>query len=69
MLLDGLAQRYGCLPSEAMAKADTLDITVMTTAQAYMNSRSQTAETGTPPVQQLTQEEMIALVAQTRNSK
>lgn len=37
MLLDGLAQRYGLLPSEVLARADTLDVLVMDIAQSYRN--------------------------------
>ena len=35
--MDGLAQRYGLLPSEVLARADTLDVLVMDIAQSYRN--------------------------------
>lgn len=51
MLLDGLAQRYGLLPSEVMARADTLDVLVMDIAQSYRNylEQQQARRSGQPP--------------------
>lgn len=46
LMLDTLAQRYGCLPSEILAKGDTLDINIMTRAIAWHNERQIRAEQG-----------------------
>lgn len=35
MLLDALSTRYHCLPSETLARADTLDVLVMDVAVAH----------------------------------
>jgi hypothetical protein len=36
-MLDGVATRYHLLPSEVMARADTLDLLVMDVAQGWHN--------------------------------
>ena len=35
MMLDAMAKRYGCLPSQALAQGDTLDIVVLNTASQW----------------------------------
>ena len=46
LMLDTMAQRYGCLPSSILARGDTLDINVMTRAIAWHNERQERAEKG-----------------------
>jgi hypothetical protein len=36
-MLDSLAHRYGCLPSEVIARANTLDLFVIDAAISYDN--------------------------------
>ena len=35
LLIDNLARTYGCLPSEALARADSFDIMVLDVANTY----------------------------------
>jgi len=35
LLLDAMAERYGCLPSEVLDRGDTFDITVFDVAITY----------------------------------
>ena len=35
LLLDAMAERYGCLPSEVLDRGDTFDITVFNVAITY----------------------------------
>lgn len=37
LMLDSLAHRYGCLPSEVIARATTLDLFVIDAAISYDN--------------------------------
>ena len=46
LMLDSMAQRYGCLPSSILARGDTLDITIMTRAIAWHNEREKRSEKG-----------------------
>jgi len=36
-MLDALAQRYGCLPSEVVRNSDTLDLHVLDVARSWEN--------------------------------
>ena len=44
LILDGLAQRYGCLPSVAIRTADTLDLFVLDVARSWENYQREQAE-------------------------
>jgi hypothetical protein len=46
LMLDSMAQRYSCLPSDILAKGDTLDLTIMTTAIHWHNERQKRQEQG-----------------------
>jgi hypothetical protein len=46
LMLDTLGQRYGCLPSEILAKGDSIDIKIMTTSIAWHNERERRAQEG-----------------------
>lgn len=46
LMLDTMAQRYGCLPSEILARGDTLDIAVMCRATAWNNERMDREQRG-----------------------
>ncbi len=63
-MLDGVAQRYGVLPSELLDKGNSLDITIATLAQEYVNRKTSEANgqsvAKTAPT--LTVEEMQAMV-------
>lgn len=63
-MLDGVAQRYGVLPSELLDKGNSLDITIATLAQEYVNRKTAEAngETVVKTAPKLTVEEMQAMV-------
>lgn len=73
--LDNLAHRYGMLPSEALARATTLDLHILDVGSKYVNYQQQRAEqekTGiiNPPKRpQLTQEQMMDMIKQVRSEK
>lgn len=45
-MLDSLGQRYGCLPSEILARGDTIDIGVLVTSLAWQRERDARAQSG-----------------------
>lgn len=52
MIIDAIAHRYHVLPSEVMARADTLDYVVMDVAQTWHNYQQEKAmakSQGRPP--------------------
>jgi hypothetical protein len=63
-MLDGVAQRYGVLPSELLDKGNSLDITIATLAQEYVNRKTAEAngQTVAKSAPNLTVEEMQAMV-------
>jgi hypothetical protein len=56
--LDGLAQRYGVLPSYLLAHGDSLDVLVATTAIEYQEWRQDKKSKGQKPVN-IPQEELL----------
>lgn len=59
--LDNMAHRYGVLPSEALARATTLDLKVLDVSAKWDRHRQQKAD-GTLAKPDLTQEEMMAMI-------
>lgn len=43
-MLDGIGQRYGCLPSEILARADTVDLLVLDVARSWENYQREQAD-------------------------
>ena len=64
IMLDRLAQRYGCLPSEVLQRADTLDIYVLNVSAKWENHQSEHSQSGKVPplVPQQKLEEMLQAV-------
>lgn len=64
IMLDSLAERYGLLPSEIMARGDTLDILVLVRSSEYYRERATRQEQGLsmPTVTQYTQDELRAMI-------
>jgi hypothetical protein len=63
-----MAQRYGVLPSDFLARGNSFDITVANVAQEYINRKTAEAN-GQPtpkPVNNLTVEQMQAMVNRVR---
>lgn len=71
LTIDNLAARYHLLPSQVFRTADTLDLYVLDLGARWSNHRHQQASgpahNQPAPVAQLTQEQMIELVAAHRN--
>lgn len=70
LLVDGIAQRYGCLPSSVMNQADTFDIFIINTAmglQQKMDEQANKTDGDRPPVPDLTEEQMLAMMAKARS--
>ena len=68
LTLDNLASRYHCLPSEALARADTLDLYVLDIGAKWSNHQYEKAngkETA-KPLPNLSQEEMLLMVARAK---
>lgn len=63
-MLDRLAQRYGCLPSEVLQRADTLDIYVLNVSAKWENHQNEHSQNGKVPplVPQQRLEEMLRSV-------
>lgn len=69
--LDNLAHRYNCLPSEALARATTLDLMVLDVGARWANKKHSEAtgkkeETVTP---KLSVEEMKSMIDRVRGAK
>ena len=43
-MLDAVAQRYGCLPSEVVRRSDTLDLHVLDIARSWENYQREQQE-------------------------
>jgi len=69
IMLDSLAERYGLLPSEIMAKGDTLDIVVLVRSSEYYRERAARQEKGMsmPTVTQYTQDQLQAMIDQVKS--
>lgn len=66
LTLDFVAQRYGVLPSALLAQGNSLDIVIADAAQGYRN-RQQAKANGTVDANHgLTEEQMLAMVAQAK---
>ena len=68
-MLDSLGQRYGCLPSEILAKGDVVDIGVMIKSIAWHNEREARSRLGLemPVSHKYSTEDLQAMVERTRN--
>jgi len=71
LLIDTLANRYHCLPSEIVARGDTLDVYIITKAleiRAYHDQKAEAKASGKvlPMRKQYTQEELKAIVERSK---
>jgi hypothetical protein len=70
LTIDTLAERYGMLPSEAMARGSTFDLYVMDAAISYHNYQSKkNSNNGVDPAPELSTEEMLEIMKKTRNGQ
>lgn len=66
LTLDNLAHRYNCLPSEALERATTFDLYVLDVSTKWEHHRNDLANGNTKP-KQLSQEELLAMMAVAKN--
>jgi hypothetical protein len=71
VLLDSIATRYHCLPSEVVRSGDTLDVFIINAAidiHRYMDECAKAQAEGKPkPARKLSQEQMKAMLERVRN--
>lgn len=72
LMLDTIASRYHCLPSEVVERADTFDIFIVNTAlglhaKAREEEERRANRKGPPVAPRLTQEQMEAMLASVDN--
>lgn len=69
LTLHNLAEKYKCLPSEALERGNTLDLYVLDVSTKWQLYQQAKAEGKTPSVKQPTQAEMLAMLARVRSEK
>lgn len=64
LTLDNLATRYHCLPSEALSRANTLDLYVLDVSAKWAKYQSELAEGKTPATSRSkpSQEQMLEMI-------
>ena len=69
LTLDNLAQRYKCLPGEALERATTFDLRVLEVQAQWDRRQRDIAEGKTPAkaVPKLTQQQMLDMIAKVKN--
>ena len=66
--LDNLAHRYQCLPSQALAQGTTFDLRVLEVSNRWQQRQAAEAQGQPVPNREPTQDEMMAMLARTRNN-
>lgn len=72
LTLDNLAHRYNCLPSEALSRANTLDLYVLDVSAKWSKYQQDKTEQGNQfvkPAPKLSVEDMKAMIARTKERK
>lgn len=70
LTLDNLAHRYNCLPTEALARATTLDLYVLDISARYSKYQSDLAEgKATKQTPKLSQDQMLAMIKSVKERK
>lgn len=62
LTLDNLATRYHCLPSEALSRADTLDLHILDVSAKYAQRQQDIRDGKLSATPQLSQEQMRAMI-------
>ena len=70
-MLDGIGERYGLLPSQVVAQADTFDIMVFDVVNTWKNQQHAKAQGGVAPANlpDSVMKEMLATVKRTKNER
>ena len=70
LTLDNLAHRYNCLPSQALARANTLDLMVLDLGAKWSNYQQEISNNGgKKPLPKLSNQQMLDMIAQARGEK
>ena len=69
LTLDNLANRYNCLPSQALANGTTFDLHVLDVSAKWSKHQQDLAEGKSPEAKKLTQQEMLAMIARVKERK
>lgn len=71
LLVDSIATRYHCLPSEILERGDTFDVFIINSAldiQKWMTDAEEARREGKPrPPKKMSQEEMLAMIERARS--
>ena len=70
--LDNLAHRYHCLPSEALARATTLDLHCLDISvkwELHKHEQSNSGQSTPKPAPKLSEQEMLDMVKRVREKK
>jgi hypothetical protein len=68
LMIDGLAKRYGLLPSEVLNKCSTLDLYIMDAAMSFENFHHKKAmNNGKDPTPDYSEDELMKLLHKNRN--
>lgn len=63
LMIDGLAKRYGKLPSHVLGDANTFDLYIMDAAMAFENfHHKKSMNNGIDPLPEYTQDELLAML-------
>jgi len=68
LVLDQMAQRYGCLPSKIMAEGDIIDMGIMIKSIAWHNEVAERQQKGhrMPRITQYSESQLLDMIAQAR---
>ena len=69
LTLDNLANRYNCLPSQALANGTTFDLHVLDVSAKWSKRQDEIANGKAPSAKQPTQAEMLAMIERVRSDK
>jgi hypothetical protein len=67
LTLDNLANRYNCLPSQALANGTTFDLHVLDVSAKWSKRQDEISNGKAPSAKQPTQEEMLAMIERVRS--
>lgn len=69
LTLNNLAEKYKCLPSEALARGNTLDLYVLDISTKWVKYQNDKAEGKVPQEKVPSQEELMAMISRTRSEE
>ena len=69
LTLHNLADKYKCLPSEALQRGNTLDLYVLDVSTKWINYQQDKAAGKVPKVKTPSQAEMLAMIERVRSDK